>query len=295
MSLFGILNIRKPTGRTSRAAVDCIQRLAPGVKAGHAGTLDPLATGVLVICVGRATRLIQYIQQMPKSYRTTFRLGCRSDTDDIEGQVLPLEKAPRPSPAMVDRVLPQFVGDIQQRPPTHSAVKIAGRRAYALARRGEAVELAPRTVTIHRLAVRRYEYPDLELEIECGSGTYVRALGRDIGAELGTAAVTTALERTAIGPFRVEDSVAPTELTVQSLQQHLQPALAAVPDLPQVEVTDAQFTELRHGRPIARPASAHGSLKTIPAEWAAVDGSGRLLAILREKGDAELWPSMNLT
>src|SRR5262249_44412103 len=157
------------------------------------------------ICVGQATRLIQYVQRMPKHYRATFLLGQRSDTDDVEGEIQPSENACEPSRAALDRVLPQFVGEIAQRPPAHSAIKVAGWRAYKLARQGKAVSLAARPVVIHRLAIGRYAYPELEVEIECGSGTYVRALGRDIAASLGTAAVMATLERTAIGPFCVED------------------------------------------------------------------------------------------
>ncbi|MEX0613277.1 MAG: tRNA pseudouridine(55) synthase TruB, partial [Pirellulales bacterium] len=250
---FGILNVNKPPGRTSREVVDDVERLTRPARAGHAGTLDPLATGVLVICVGRATRLIEYIQRMRKHYRATFLLGRRSDTDDIEGRVLELAEAPEPSHLALDRVLPKFLGTIQQRPPAHSAVKIAGQRAYTLARRGKIPELAPRPVTVHRLAVCRYEYPELELEIECGSGTYVRALGRDLAEALDTGAVMSALERTAIGRFRIENAVTIDELKAETLPRFLQPAIDAVADLPHIELTDPQLNEICNGRPISMP------------------------------------------
>lgn len=178
MAPFGVLIVDKPAGVTSRDVVDRIERLVRPAKAGHAGTLDPLATGVLVICVGQATRLIRFVQQMRKQYQATFLLGRQSETDDIEKDVIAIPDAVEPTRALLDHVLPRFVGEIQQRPPAHSAIKIAGRRAYKLARKGADFELAARTVTIHQIDVRRYEYPELELAIECGSGTYIRARPR---------------------------------------------------------------------------------------------------------------------
>ncbi len=141
--MFGILNLHKPPGMTSRQAVDRIERLVRPDKAGHAGTLDPLAEGVLVVCVGPATRLIEYVQQMRKSYRGTFQLGCDSDTEDITGQVHALPDPPIPSRAAIEQAATAFVGTIEQCPPAYSALKVAGRRAYALARAGHKVELAP--------------------------------------------------------------------------------------------------------------------------------------------------------
>lgn len=293
MALFGILNVNKPAGPTSRDVVNRALRLTRPAKAGHAGTLDPLATGVLVICVGQATRLIQYVQRMPKTYRATFLLGRRSDTDDIEGQVVPVENAPQPTRDDVEQALPRFLGEIQQRPPAHSAIKIAGRPAYERARRGETIEMKPRSVAIHRLAIREYEYPELKFDVECGSGTYVRALGRDIAAALGTAAVMSALERTAIGTFRVEDAVALTDLA-DTLPQHLQPALAAVADLRRIVLDDAQLVEIHHGRPIAMPTvGAGGPPAPTSSEYAATDATAQLVAILHEKHAGQLWPKMN--
>jgi tRNA pseudouridine55 synthase len=301
MPPFGVLNIDKPPGRTSRDVVDRVERLTAPARAGHAGTLDPLATGVLVVCVGQATRLIEYIQRMPKRYRATFLLGRRSDTDDVEGEVTLVPGAPEPTRAMLDEALPKFLGEIQQRPPAHSAVKLAGRRAYQLARRGEPVELAPRPVAIHGLDICRYAYPELELTIECGSGTYVRALGRDLAAAVGTAAVMSALVRTAVGRFRIEDAVRLADLTAGNLSLHLRPALAAVASLPQVRLSEAEAIEIRNGRPIRLPeggaAEAAKPQAAIRAgqegEWAAVDAAGQLLSILREKHPGELWPAKN--
>ncbi|MCI0331855.1 MAG: tRNA pseudouridine(55) synthase TruB [Planctomycetes bacterium] len=292
MTLFGILNVNKPAGCSSRHVVDRIERHVRPAKVGHAGTLDPLATGVLVICVGQATRLIPYVQRMPKQYQATFLLGHRSETDDIEGEVTVIADAPVPTRAALDQMLPQFLGEIQQVPPAHSAVKVAGRRAYKLARAGKTVELVPRTVTIHRLAIRRYAYPALDLEIECGSGTYVRALGRDLAEALSTGAVMSALERTAIGAFHVADALALDEATLDAVTQRLQPALTAVADLPRVALTESQLIELRHGRPISASQSRSVSAAK-STEYAAVNVAGRLVAILREKRPGELWPDSN--
>jgi tRNA pseudouridine55 synthase len=293
---FGILNVDKPAGLTSRDAVNRVERLFHNVKCGHAGTLDPLATGVLVICVGQATRLIQYVQRLPKQYRAVFQLGRKSATDDVEGEVELVAGAAEPTRAQIEAALPQFLGDIPQRPPAHSAIKIGGRRAYDLARRGEEFELPARTVTIHRLEMLRYEYPELELAIECGSGTYVRSLGRDLAAALGTAAVMSALVRTAIGDFRVEEAIALDALTNDTVTEHLQPPLTALKDLPQIALNEKQLAELRHGRPIEmrnvkRPPVA--SAAAPHTEWAAVDPAGSLAAILFEKHPNQLWPARN--
>jgi tRNA pseudouridine55 synthase len=296
---FGILNVDKPAGLTSREVVGRVEGLIRGVKCGHAGTLDPLATGVLVVCVGPATRLIQYVQRLPKEYRAVFQLGRRSVTDDVEGEVELVADAPEPTLAQIEAVVPQFVGEIEQRPPAFSAIKVDGQRSYDRARRGEEFELPARTITIHRLEVLRYEYPELELAIECGSGTYVRSLARDLAAALGTAAVMSALERTAIGDFRVEEAVALDAITNSTFAEHLQPPIEALRCLPQIAVNDRELAELRYGRPIERrnfksPIGGNVAAAAEPnAEWAAVDPAGRLAAILFEKQPNQLWPARN--
>ncbi|NOY30442.1 MAG: tRNA pseudouridine(55) synthase TruB, partial [Planctomycetes bacterium] len=186
--MFGILNLNKPIGWTSRDAVNRVQRLVRPAKAGHAGTLDPLATGVLVVCIGPATRLISYVQAMPKVYQATFLLGRTSDSDDIETEVRELASPPQPSREEIESKLPDFLGEIQQRPPAYSALKVNGQRAYKLAREGLAVQLEPRPVEIYELRVTGYNYPELKINLRCGSGTYVRSLGRDLAEALGTGA-----------------------------------------------------------------------------------------------------------
>ncbi len=294
MEPFGILNVNKPAGRTSRDVVDHIERLVRQAKAGHAGTLDPLASGVLVVCVGQATRLIQYVQRMSKTYQATFLLGKRSKSDDVEQPLEDVPDAVRPTEEQLNAALSQFVGEIAQRPPAHSAVKLAGRRAYELARRGIDVELQPRTVTIHRINVQRYAYPHLSVEIKCGSGTYVRALGRVLGEMLGTGAVMSALERTAIGCFRLEHAFTVEEITVQSLPQQLQPAVTALAQIPSVTLSEAQVIEVRNGRPILKTwLTAAEPISKVSRELSAVDSAGRLVAILYEKVPGELWPRTN--
>lgn len=281
--MHGVLNIDKPAGCTSRDVVDHVQRLVRPAKAGHAGTLDPLATGVLVVCVGQATRLIEYVQRLPKSYRAEFLLGRSSDTEDVEGQVVELSCPTVPTRDQIVAAARRFVGQIQQRPPRYSALKVAGRRAYDLARAGQQVELAPRTVVVDALAVHRYEYPRLVLDVTCGSGTYVRSLGRDLAAALGTAAVMAALRRTAIGSFRVEDAVPPDALTHDTLPQHLLPLRRAVEALPTLQLEADALRRLRHGQRVEAPSQvpprgAGGD------QWAVLDCAGRLQAIVQRRG-----------
>jgi tRNA pseudouridine55 synthase len=294
MTLNGIINMNKPPGMTSRDAVNRVERLCRPAKAGHAGTLDPLATGVLVICVGQATRLNEYVQRMRKQYRATFLLGRWSESDDTEREVSEVANVRQPTRREIDGILPRFVGSISQRPPVHSAIKVHGQRAYKLARQGVAVELRPRIIEIHSLRVCHYEYPTLEIDVECGSGTYVRALGRDLAAELGTTAVMSALVRTAIGRFRIEEAVAYQELNDETLGRHLQPPLTAVAGLANVMLTDSQLHELRHGRPISNSTGDVDIPPTpVSAEWVAIAPTGELAAILREKRPGQLWPHRN--
>ena len=287
----GLLNLNKPSGMTSRQVVDCVQRLARPAKVGHAGTLDPLASGVLVVCVGAATRLTEYLQQMPKDYSGTFLLGRHSPTDDVDGEVTELGSSPVPSIEEITSAAKALTGRIEQRPPAFSAVKIAGRRAYALARQGKPVEPKPRTVTVHRLDVETYNYPELGLRIKCGSGTYVRSIGRDLAASLGTAAVMSRLARTAIGSFRIEEAIRPEELSPRNWTDHLLPMLRAVESLPRVELSPAEIAGIRAGRAIPRDVtvSAEGS------DFAAVDEAGRLVAILTRRGPGLLGPKRNLS
>lgn len=283
--LHGVLNINKPSGVTSRWVVDRVQRLVRPAKAGHAGTLDPLASGVLVVCVGQATRLVEYVQRQRKRYTGTFLLGRSSPTEDVESEVTALVDPPIPSREALAEAAVALTGSIEQRPPAFSALKVAGQRAYDLARAGEEVYLAPRQIDIYRLDITRYEYPELTLEIECGAGTYVRSLGRDLARALGSDAVMSALVRTAIGDFRLEDAADVEELTRANIAERLLPPRLAVAALPVVELTDDEIKRIAHGLAIRRPTASD------EGEWAAVDSAGRLLAILTRRADGSLGPS----
>ena len=297
--MFGILNIHKPSGITSRRAVDVIQRLVRPAKAGHAGTLDPLASGVLVMCVGPATRLIEYVQRMPKSYRGTFMLGQESNTEDVEGEVVALADPPIPTRDDLERAARALTGPIQQRPPAFSALKVAGRRAYDLARAGEQVDLAPRPITIHALTVVAYEYPTVTLEVECSSGTYIRSLGRDLAESLGTGAVMSDLVRTAIGPYTLADAIDPGTLTAANLPSALRSPLEALTELPCVQLDEQQARLIRNGIAIPMPndsneivASPHVAAD-YAGEYKAIDASGRLVALLARRASRELGPVRN--
>ncbi len=250
LPLHGVLNIHKPTGLTSRDVVDRVARPLRRVKVGHAGTLDPLASGVLVVCVGAATRLIEYVQRMPKAYRTVIRLGARSDTLDADGQVVAVENPPVPGEAAVREVLAGQVGTILQRPPQFSALKVGGRRAYDLARAGQAVELAPRPVRIDRVELVSYEWPLLELVVDCGAGTYIRSIARDVGDALGCGGYVEVLERTRIGPFGVDEALDPKDLTVETIAEGLRPMAQAVAALPTFSLSAEQVALVASGRPL---------------------------------------------
>lgn len=285
MLAHGLLVVDKPAGLTSRQVVDRVARLVRPAKAGHAGTLDPLATGVLVVCIGQATRLIEYVQRMPKSYRATLLFGRSSPTDDIEGPIV-LEDEPRmPSIELVAAAAARFVGTIQQRPPDYSAVHVGGRRAYDLARRGQSLDLPARPVRIHDLRIVTYEYPELVFEVDCGSGTYVRSLVRDLAAALETTAVMSALVRTAIGDFKLADACPLETLNAATLAARLLPLRAAVAALPEILLSDEEAQCIVRGQTIQRPVASGDS------EWAAINATGELLAILARRVDGALGPT----
>jgi tRNA pseudouridine55 synthase len=207
----GILVVLKPAGPTSHDIVALVRRLAATKRVGHGGTLDPFAGGVLPLFLGRATRMVEYHLGDRKGYRATVCFGASSTTDDLEGELTP-SAGPAPTRDAVIAALHAFLGPISQRPPAYSAIKVAGRRAYAMARAGESVELAPREVTIERLELADWDDRDPDrpiavVDVECSAGTYIRALARDLGESLGGAAYLGALTRTASGPFAVEQAV----------------------------------------------------------------------------------------
>ena len=287
--MFGLLNIDKPAGITSRTVVNRIQYLVRPVKTGHAGTLDPLATGVLVVAVGPATRLIPYVQAMRKTYLATFLLGHQSETLDTEATVHIVANAPQPTDADITAALPHFIGDIDQVPPLHSAVKVRGRPAYQRARAGQDLTLKARPITIDRMDLVDYAYPRLQLEIVCSSGTYVRSLGRDLAHHLGTQAVMTQLQRTAIGSFHVSETcdwqtLSAPSCSRQSLTSHILTPRIAVAHLPEIELDVNQIQRLQNGQTIASSGTAASG------EYAGLDAEGNLVAILVPSDDAHWQP-----
>ncbi len=216
----GILNVDKPAGISSARAVGMVKRLLPrGTKVGHAGTLDPFATGVLLVLIGKATKMCERMMDQPKGYEATIRFGATTATDDPASEPVAVITA-RPVPRdALEAALNRFQGTIMQRPPAFSALKVGGRRAYDLARRGEMVELAPREVRVYSIALQEYEWPDARIRVECGRGTYIRAIARDLGEAIGVGGHLTALRRTHIGDFTVENAVALEGLSVEKIAE----------------------------------------------------------------------------
>jgi tRNA pseudouridine55 synthase len=252
----GWLVLDKPAGMTSTQAVGAVRRLYDARKAGHAGTLDPLATGVLPIALGEATKTVPYAVDGAKHYRFTVRWGAATDTDDAEGQVVATSDV-RPSPEAIAALLPRFTGEIMQVPPAFSAIKVEGERAYDLARAGEVVELEPRPVAIEALAL--VDVPDRDtavFEARCGKGTYVRALARDMGRALGCLGHTIALRRTRVAPFDEADAVtlaavqAAADEGPDALARLLLPIEAALQDLHMLSVGQNDAARLLRGQPV---------------------------------------------
>lgn len=271
LAMFGFLNIDKSTGPSSYDVIRNLKRRLPrGTKIGHAGTLDPFAGGVLVVSLGHACRLVEYVQAQPKEYLAVVMLGARSQTDDPHGPIVVTPGANPPADEDVRQALARMLGTILQTPPAHSAVHVQGRRAYELAREGRPADLAPRPVTIHALEMLSYTWPQLELRVTCGSGTYIRSLARDIGDSLGVGGYCEKLTRTRVGPFSLEQA-RPVEQV--DLQRDLISPLAGVGQLRQIQAGDDQILAIRYGQSIAVP-DAPG-----PADAAVVDASGRLLCV----------------
>jgi tRNA pseudouridine55 synthase len=277
----GIVTIDKPAGLSSRQIVDKVAKIVRPAKTGHAGTLDPLATGVLVVAVGSATRLISYIQQGRKRYIGQFRLGVSSNTDDVEGQMMEGGVWTHISEQMLADGVTRFVGTILQVPPQFSAVHVGGQRAYKLARQGEVVEIDARPVEVHSIRVTQFNPPDFELDIECGSGTYVRSIGRDLGEHFGCGAIMTSLRRLSVGPCRLEDAVAFADLDEARLRLALQPALTAVAELPQRIADPDEIRALRQGRTIEIGSLSASGPET---EVALIDADRHLVGVARFEG-----------
>jgi tRNA pseudouridine55 synthase len=245
----GFLVVDKQSAMTSRAVVNRIVRSVGDAKVGHSGTLDPLASGILIICIGAATRLVEAFQRMAKSYETAIDLGACSDTLDADGCIESVACTSIPTELEVARVLSLLSGSVLQRPPDFSALKIKGKRAYELARAGQRVDLTPRLVQIDAIAIKSYEWPRLKLQIDCASGTYIRSIARDIGELLGCGGYVETLIRTKVGPFTLKEAVRLDALSDPAAIAHfLRPAIEALPDLPRVVLSQSQVEAVGCGR-----------------------------------------------
>lgn len=284
-ALGGLLIIDKAGGWTSHDVVAKCRKLLHTKKIGHAGTLDPMATGVLVLGVERATKLLGLLTLTTKAYTATIRLGQSTTTDDAEGEVLATTPAGHLTDADIAARITELTGDIDQVPATVSAIKVGGERAYARHRAGEDVQLAARPVTVSRFEVLARgdagDFVDLDVVVECSSGTYVRALARDLGAALGVGGHLTALRRTSVGPFTLEHArtldelAAAAESGAPSLSLDIDAAIRTA--FPHRDIDDKQADDLRNGRWLA-PLG-------IPGVYAAIDPAGRAIALLRESGN----------
>jgi tRNA pseudouridine55 synthase len=264
--LDGILVVDKPIGPTSHDIVGLVRRLAATKRVGHGGTLDPFASGVLPVFLGRATRVVEFHLADRKRYRATVCFGASSSTDDLEGEMTPAT-GPAPTRDEVEAALPGLIGTIEQRPPAYSAIKLGGRRAYALARAGATVVLRPREVTIHELRLLDWDGSDPErpiavLDVACSAGTYVRALARDLGEQLGNAAYLGALRRTGAGPFVEADALdldavrAAAASGAEGLTPLLRPIDAGLDRFPEIVLTPAEVDAVSRGQ-FVRPAAGY--------------------------------------
>lgn len=277
----GVLVVDKPVGLTSHDVVQIIRRGTDIRRAGHTGTLDPRASGVLVVLIGPAVRLSEFVSAENKRYQATIRLGSSSDTYDSEG-VISDEVEVNVSQAEVEELLKGYVGEIEQRPPVYSAVKVQGKPAYERTRDGEELDLEPRIIQVHSLELLEFALPEIVVDIHCSSGTYVRSLANDIGEELGVGAHLVGLRRTRSGHFTLRDAVSLRRLAddfeTGSWAQHLIPAAEALGDWPAVELDADEFEKVRNGNRIPAKEGAVGMAR-------AINEQGELVAIVEVDGE----------
>ncbi|QQR46360.1 tRNA pseudouridine(55) synthase TruB [Myxococcus xanthus] len=263
----GVLVIDKPTGPTSFDVVRQVRSLLRLKKVGHTGTLDPLATGVLPLCLGEATKVAGFITEGDKAYDATVRLGSETDTLDAEGQVTAQAPVPTLTPALIESALARFRGTFDQVPPMYSAVKVGGKRLYELARAGEEVERAARQVTVYELVLRDFSAERLQLSVRCSKGFFVRTLAQDVGRALGCGAHLEALRRTASGPFTLAQALpladVPELLKEGTLASRLMTMSHALVELPEVRVGAADAKRVSHGVPVEVPAGKVGRVRVM--------------------------------
>ena len=255
----GWVNLDKPRELGSTPAVAAVRRMFDAKKAGHAGTLDPLASGILPVALGEATKTVQFMQAAPKTYEVRLRWGAATQTDDVEGEIIETSDH-RPSAQDIVAALPHFTGDIMQTPPAYSAIRKDGVRAYKLARAGESVELAPRPVRIDAITLIDGASPDAcTLQIVCGKGVYIRSFARDLALYLGTVAHVTALRRTRVGPFNEKNAIGLEKLEslrhivpdLAALDAHVLPLMTVLDDIPALAVSEQQASRIRQGQAIS--------------------------------------------
>ena len=289
-AIHGWIIIDKPGGLSSNAVVGRVRRLTGAAKVGHAGTLDPMATGVLPMALGEATKIVSYLMDGAKAYRFTVRWGEQRDTDDAEGEVVATSDA-RPSKEQILVVLGNFIGDIEQVPPVFSAIKIEGKRAYALARADQAPEMKPRTIHIEDLKLLSVVDADhAEFEAVSGKGAYMRSLARDLGTALGTVGHIVQLRRIAVGPFDEKQAISLDKLESlrhsAPLSEHLLPVETVLDDIPALALTETEARKLSQGQAIpVLPVASRSPLKNIgQGDVVRVMAEGRLVALAKING-----------
>lgn len=278
----GVLNINKPSGVTSHDVVERVRKILHERRIGHTGTLDPLATGVLVLCAGRATRIARYLEAGEKEYHAIMRLGVTTDTLDAEGRILETRSYAPPDRRKIIDVLQGFTGSIMQRPPAYSAVKVAGVPSYKLARDGKAELLKPRAVTIFNIELTAFEDPLVSIAVRCSKGVYIRTLCADLGDALGMGAHLARLERTRSGSFRIDRAVTPERLQEMmkagNAEQAVTPIDEALAAFPAVPISEAETVRVLHGNQISCPSS----LANIASDHVRLHSpAGRLLGLAR--------------
>jgi tRNA pseudouridine55 synthase len=287
----GVVLLDKPVGLSSNAALQIVKRLFYAAKAGHTGNLDPLASGMLPICLGEATKLSAYLLDADKVYIGTCKLGVRTSSADREGEIIETRAVPPLDHARIEAILARFTGEIEQIPPMHSAIKQNGQPLYKLARQGIEVERQPRRVTIHELRLLRAEGDEIDIYVHCSKGTYIRTLAEDIGEALGCGAHLGQLRRTRVGPFHEADMVSLDSLReeeaeggAEALDRHLLPMDSAVSDYQDVHLSETALFYVRQGQPVQIPhAPTEGLLRLY-------DPSGGFVGIGQVLDDGRIGP-----
>jgi tRNA pseudouridine55 synthase len=285
-AISGVLVVDKPVGLTSHDVVQIVRKGTNIRRAGHTGTLDPRASGVLVILVGPAVRLSEYVSASDKRYQAVIRLGATTDTYDADGRILATQPVDKLNETQFEEALQSFVGEIEQVPPPYSAVKIKGRKAYEMAREGEEIDLSPRRIKVYNLELLEWAPPEAVIDVYCSSGTYVRSLAHDLGEKLGVGAHLIGLRRTKSGRFTLRDAVPLRRLREAfddgNWYQYLIPAAEALSDWPAIELEHEQVDAIRHGHRIPAQEGAEGMVRGVSEQ-------GELVALLEYVPDGNEW------